>query len=143
MKKKKPIHDLAKELNLSATTISLVMYGKAQEKRISTGVAQKVLQYAKEVGYHPNGVAKSLRTGKCKTIGMLVEGISDIFFSGITRAVEEKSYKFGYRIFFSSTENDTSRAKALLSAFRDRAGGWLYFSSRTGAGARYKGFDSG
>ena len=120
MKKKKSIHDLAKELNISATTISFVLNGKAEEKRISSEVSKRILKYVKEVGYRPNLLAKSLRTGQSKTIGMLVEGISNNFFASIARGVEEEAYKTGYKIFNSSTDNDTNRARELIKAFRER-----------------------
>ena len=120
LKRKQSIHDLAKELNLSATTISFVLNGKAAEKRISTGVKEKVLAHVKKTGYQTNMVAKSLRTGKTKIIGMLVEDISDPFFSSIARVVEENAYKLGYKIFNSSTENDTTRARDLIKVFRER-----------------------
>jgi LacI family transcriptional regulator len=120
VKKKISIHDLAKELNVSATTISFVLNGKAEEKRISSSVAKRILKHVKEVGYQPNFVAKSLRTGKSKTIGMLVEGISDNFFASIARVVEEEAYKTGYKIFNSSTDNNTAKAKELIKAFRER-----------------------
>jgi len=120
VKKKKSIHDIAKELNVSATTISFVLNGKAEEKRISKSVTKRILKYIKEVGYRPNLLAKSLRTGQSKTIGMLVEGISDHFFAGIARCVEEEAYKTGYKIFNSSTDNNTQKTKELLKAFRER-----------------------
>lgn len=120
MKRKQSIHDLAKELNLSATTISFVLNGKAAEKRISNDVKEKVLAHVKKTGYQTNMVAKSLRTGKTKIIGMLVEDISDPFFSSIARVVEENAYKLGYKIFNSSTENDTARTKDLIKVFRER-----------------------
>jgi LacI family transcriptional regulator len=120
MKKKISIHDIARELNLSATTISFVMNGKAEEKRISKDVKRKVLDYVRQVGYHPNQVAKSLRTGKTNIIGMLVEDISDPFFSSISRGIESIAYKHHYKIFFASTENDTEKTKALIKVFRER-----------------------
>ena len=120
MKRKQSIHDLAKELSLSATTISFVLNGKATEKRISNGVKERVLAHVKKTGYQTNMVAKSLRTGKTKIIGMLVEDISDPFFSSIARVVEENAYELGYKIFNSSTENQTVRAKDLIKVFRER-----------------------
>lgn len=62
MKRKLSIHDLAKELNLSATTISFVLNGKAAEMRISNEVKEKVLAHVKKTGYRNNRVAKSLPT---------------------------------------------------------------------------------
>lgn len=120
VKKNRSIHDLAKELSVSATTISFVLNGKGEEKRISRDVSERILKYVKEVGYQPNLLAKSLRTGISKTIGMLVESISDPFFASIARGVEEEAYKTGYKIFNSSTDNNTAKAKELIKVFRER-----------------------
>lgn len=120
MRKKTSIHDIAKQLNISATTISFVLNGKGGEKRISEDVRKKVLDYVKQVGYSPNQIAKSLRTGKTNIIGMLVEDISDPFFSSISRGIESIAYKHHYKIFFASTENDIEKTKALIKVFRER-----------------------
>jgi len=120
MKKRISIHDIARELNLSATTISFVLNGKAEEKKISEDVRKKVSDYIKKVGYQPNMIAKSLRTGKSNIIGMLVEDISDPFFSGISRGIEAIAYNHKYKIFFASTENDTEKTKTLIKVFRER-----------------------
>ncbi len=120
MKKKLSIHDIARELGVSATTISFVLKGGEQAKKVSEPVKQKILNYIDSIGYQPNPIAQSLRTGKSKTIGMLVEDISDPFFSSIGRIVEDSLYKLGYKIFHASTDNNTERAKKLLRLFRER-----------------------
>lgn len=120
LKKKISIHDLARELKISATTISFVLNGKATEKRISSEVETKILEYIQKVGYKPNLVAQSLRTGKSKIIAMLVESIDDSFFASIAKVIEVTAYKLGYKVFFASTENETEKAKQLIRLFRDR-----------------------
>jgi len=117
--KKISIHDLARQLNVSSATVSFVLNGKASEKRISRAVENKILKYAQKSGYRPNRVAKSLRTGKSRIIGMLVEGISDPFFSSIARIVEEQIHQYDYKIFYASTNNDPAIAKELIKAYRD------------------------
>ncbi len=119
MNKKLSIHDIAKQLNVSSATVSFVLNGKAAEKGISSAVEKKVLNHAKKIGYRPNMVAKSLRTGKSKIIGMLVEGIADPFFASIARGVERIAYQLDYKIFYASTENDEAIARKLIGAFRD------------------------
>lgn len=119
MKKKVSIHDIAKQLNVSAATVSFVLNGKAAEKRISGEMEQRILKHVKTLGYRPNRVAKSLRTGKSRIIGMLVEGIADPFFSAIARNVEVQAYKLDYKIFYASTENEIRIAKDIIGAFRD------------------------
>lgn len=119
MKKKLSIHDIARELKVSAATISYVLNGKAREKRISTALEKKILNYAEKYNYRPNTLAKSLRVGKSKVIAMLVEGIDDPFFSSITRIVEKEMSRKGYKTFFASTENDPELTEDLIGVFRD------------------------
>jgi LacI family transcriptional regulator len=119
MKKKISIHDIAKQLNISAATVSYVLNGKATEKRISAPMEKKILEYVEQSGYRPNRVAKSLRTGKSKIIGMLVEDISDPFFSSISRIIEAHAHKLDYKIFHASTENNAVITRDLLQVFRD------------------------
>src|SRR5882757_10164198 len=117
--KKISIHDIARHLNVSSATVSFVLNGKAAEKRISSALEKKVLKFVQKSGYRPNRVAKSLRTGKSKIIGMLVEGISDPFFSSIARIIEERALQHGYKIFYSSTNNDAAITKEIIRVYRD------------------------
>lgn len=120
MIRKLSIHDIAKNLKVSAATISFVLNGKAKEKRISKELAEKVLTYVSGIGYQPNQVAKSLRTGKTRILGMLVEDIADPFFSQISRSIEKLASQLGYTLFYSSTENDAQKTKDLIRVFRER-----------------------
>jgi LacI family transcriptional regulator len=120
VKKKLSIVDIANELNVSKTTISFILNGRAQEKRISNELVERVMKYVAEVGYKPNSLAKSLRTGKSNTIGLMVEDISNPFFASIARLIEDRAYKNGYKIIYCSTDNDTNKTKDLIGMFRDR-----------------------
>lgn len=120
MDKKISINDIARELKVSTTTVSFVLNGKAQEKRISEGLVKTILDYVALVGYKPSHLAKSLRTGKSNVIVMLVEDISDPFFSSIARLIEQKTYDSGYKIVFCSTENDTEKTRELIRVFTYR-----------------------
>lgn len=120
MKKRISITDIAKQLNVSITTVSFILNGKAEEKRISKGVSEKVLKLVEELNYKPNQLAKSLRTGKTNLIGLIVEDIANTFFANIARLIEEVAYEKGYRIIYCSTENDSQKTKELISMFRER-----------------------
>jgi LacI family transcriptional regulator len=119
-KKKLSIVDIASQLNVSKTTVSFVLNGRAKEKRISNELIERILKFVEEVGYKPNSLAKSLRTGKSHTIGLMVEDISNPFFANIARLIEDKAYNNGYKIIYSSTDNDTNKTKELLTMFSDR-----------------------
>ncbi len=74
MKKKSySIKDIAKEIGVSITTVSFVLNGKAEEKKISKIVTEKILNYAESINYRPSQLAQSLRTGKTKIIVFMVE----------------------------------------------------------------------
>ncbi len=120
MKKKILISDIARELGVSVTTVSFILNGKAKEKRISEGLTKRVLDYVKKVGYKPNELAKSLRTGKTKIIGLVIEDISNPFFANIARLIEAKAYSKGYRILYCSTDNQPDKTIELIELFRDR-----------------------
>jgi LacI family transcriptional regulator len=120
LKKKLSILDIANSLNISPTTVSFIVNGKAKEKRISDQLVEKVEKYIGEVGYTPNSLARSLRTGKSNIIGLMVESISNPFFASIARLIETKAYNNGYKIIYASTDNDTRKTRELIRMFRDR-----------------------
>ncbi|WP_448700604.1 LacI family DNA-binding transcriptional regulator [Mucilaginibacter sp. AW1-3] len=120
MKRKVTLKDIAAELGISQTTVSFIINGKARENHIRPDLEQRVLEHVDRVGYRPNHLAQILRTGKTKIIGMLMEDISDPFFSSISRIIEEIAFAKGYKIFFCSTENDPDKTRELLKAYRDR-----------------------
>jgi LacI family transcriptional regulator len=120
VKKRTLIHDIAKHLEVSIATVSLVLNGKAKEHRISDALAERVLKYVEEVGYKPNQLAKSLRTGKTHVIGLIIEDISNPFFATVAWLIERHAFARGYRILYCSTENDTAKAKDLIAMLQDR-----------------------
>ena len=113
--KKLSIVDIANELKVSKTTVSFILNGRAKEKRIGEDLVERVTKYVEEVGYKPNSLAKSLRTGKSNTIGLMVEDISNPFFASIARLIEDRAYKNGYKIIYCSTDNDTQKTRELIS----------------------------
>ncbi len=111
------INDIAKNLNISKTTVSFILNGKAKEKRISDKLVKKVLLKVQELEYHPNQLAQGLRTGKTNIIGLMVEDISNPFYASIAKLIEDKAYNNNYKIIYCSTENNKTRAKEFLRMF--------------------------
>ncbi|MFC4209659.1 LacI family DNA-binding transcriptional regulator [Pedobacter lithocola] len=114
------IKDIAVKANVSITTVSFIINGKAKEKSISEAVIEKVEKIIQESGYKPNQIARSLRTGNSNIIGLIVEDISNSFFAKIARLIEDKAYKRGYKIIYSSTENSVEKAQELINMFKTR-----------------------
>jgi len=118
MRKNKPsISELAERLKSSKSTVSCSMNGKAKETRISDALVKKVEKASIKLGYQANPFAKSLRTGRTNLIGLMVEDISNPFFSSIAKLIEAKIYANGYKVVYCSTENDPTRGKEFLKMF--------------------------
>ena len=120
MSKKLSINDIANELGVAKSTVSFILNGKAREKRISDELTERVLKFVKEKGYQPNQLAKSLSTGKTKMICLMVEKISDYFFSHVAFHLEALAYKNGYKIIYCSTENNPEKTRQLINLLRAR-----------------------
>ena len=121
MKKKTvSIKNIAEHLNISVTTVSFVLNGKAKEKHISKILTQKVLDYVEKVNYKPNQIAQSLRTGKSKILIFMVEDISNYFFAKLARIIEDIAYEKGYKVIFCSNENEDTKSLELIELFKNR-----------------------
>jgi len=118
--KRVSLKDIAKKVGVSPSTVSFVLNGKGSKMRISEGLSKKIKKVADKYGYHPNQLAVGLRTGNTKMLGLIVENISNSFFSLLAKIIEDEAQRFGYRIVYCSTENDLSRARALISMLSHR-----------------------
>lgn len=78
--KKISLKDIAEAAGVSTALVSFVLNGKKKEYRVGEETAQRILKIANEMNYQPNLAAKSLRSGKTKTIGLVVSDISNPFF---------------------------------------------------------------
>lgn len=118
--KRVSLKDIAKMVGASPSTVSFILNGKASQMRISEELKNKVLAAAKKMGYQPNQVAVSLRTGQTKILGLLVEDISNSFFASLAKTIEEEAEEFGYKVVYSSTENSSKKGVELLRMLTQR-----------------------
>jgi LacI family transcriptional regulator len=118
--KKVSISDIARKAGVSVSTVSFVMNDKAVKMRISRVVIEKVENVAREMGYRPNQLARGLRTGKTKTIGLIVENISNAFFATLAKTIEDEAKKYDYKVVYCSTDNDEVKARELINMLSQR-----------------------
>jgi len=112
--KKITIKDIATEAEVSISTVSFVINGKGEKMGISAPVIKKVQDVADKLNYRPSMIATSLRTGKTRSIGLIVEDISNRFFADLARVIEEEARKSDYRVFYCSTGDDDERSEELI-----------------------------
>lgn len=117
--KKVTIKDVAKEAGVSVTLVSFVMNAKVgKDGRLDCPVnpdtAARVLKVAKKLGYRKNAAAASLRSGKSDTIAVVTTDISNKFFAGISRYIEDKAYTYGYTVLFGSSDEDPQKLDSVI-----------------------------
>ena len=114
------LKDVADHLGVSRTLVSAVLNGKTKDYRISEKTAAKVLQAAKDLHYTTNLVAKALRTGNTKIIGLIVTDISNPFYSSIARIIENKTDEANYEVVFGSSDENLKKTKQLIDVMLDK-----------------------
>jgi len=112
--KKITIKDIATEAEVSISTVSFVINGKGEKMGISGAVIKKVQEVAERLNYRPSMIATSLRTGKTRSIGLIVEDISNQFFADLARVIEDEAKNIDYRVFYCSTGDDDERSQELI-----------------------------
>lgn len=120
MEKKVALKDVAQHIGVSAALVSYVLNGKEKEARVGADMAKKIRKAAAELNYQPNLIAKSLKMGKTKTIGLIVADISNPFFSTIARIVEDEAKKHGYVVIFGSSDESAEKQLDLIDVFSTR-----------------------
>jgi LacI family transcriptional regulator len=114
--KKITMKDIASKAEVSVSTVSFVINNIGEKMGISTAVINKVLLVAQELNYRPNMIASSLRTGETRSIGLIVEDISNQFFSDLAKILEDEARNLNYRVFYCSTGGDDQRAEELVNS---------------------------
>lgn len=121
MQKEITIYDIAKELNLSAATISRGLKG---DKVVSLTTMKRIADKAAEMGYRHNKFASSLRQRNTQTIGVLVHTLKSNFITSVLAGMEEVTTEAGYDIIIAhSSENYEREVANALNLFHKRVDG--------------------
>lgn len=108
------LEDLARALKLSIATISRAM---SDSPRVKPETKARVIAKAKELGYRPNQIAKSLSSGKTNVIGVIIPRYDEPFFIEVCRGIDHIARKYDYRIVISSSRNSFEFEKQNTLAF--------------------------
>lgn len=117
------IHDLARELNISASTVSRALNDSS---RISRATKDKIKTLAHQLGYQPNTIASNLRTQKTHTIGIVVPLINRHFFSTFISGVEDLAFEAAYNVIISQSKDLLDKeSRVVHSLFSNRVDGLI------------------
>ncbi|WP_420570915.1 LacI family DNA-binding transcriptional regulator [Kordia sp.] len=95
MKRKVTLKQIAKELDVSVSTVSKAL---RNSKEISLDTRSKVQAFAKLYNYRPNNIALSLKNKRTKTIGVIIPEIVHHFFSKVISGIEKEANNRGYNV---------------------------------------------
>ncbi|WP_221391667.1 LacI family DNA-binding transcriptional regulator [Dyadobacter sp. NIV53] len=119
MQKKASLKSIADKVGVSTTLVSYVLNNK-MENRISKEVAQNIRDTAKELNYNSNQIARSLKTNKTFTIGLIVADISNPFSSALARIIEDEADKAGYTVIYGSSDENPQKSQKLIDTFLNK-----------------------
>jgi LacI family transcriptional regulator len=87
---------------------------------VSEDTARRVLDAAEELGYSPNPVARSLRTRRSHTVGVLIPDLNNPLFPPIVRGLEDRLAAAGYVALIGNTDSDDQREHIIFDQMRAR-----------------------
>lgn len=111
--KKPTIRDVAKAAGTAVSTVSYVL-NNDPNKYVSSELRQRVLKAAKELNYHPNLIARSMKGKERRVLAIIVPQFENIFFTKVINGAEHISYENGYMLLFCSTLDDPGREKKFI-----------------------------
>lgn len=105
------IKDVAKASGYSVCTVSKALSGKGY---IKDSTKEKILRVVDEIGYQPNHLAVSLKTGRTRAIALIVPDVMNVYFSRLQKYVDHYAGQFGYMVYLCNTNNSLEREKSYL-----------------------------
>lgn len=95
MKQKATLKQIAKELNVSVSTVSKAL---SNSPEISEPTKIKVQEFARLKNYKPNNMAVNLKSKRSKTIGVIIPNILNPFFAKVFSGIEKGANDRGYNV---------------------------------------------
>jgi DNA-binding LacI/PurR family transcriptional regulator len=122
------ITDIAKVAGVSPSTVSRALQ---DHPRISLQRRATIHALAQQMGYQPSQIARSLVTGRSKTLGIVITDVTDPFVAEVMKGAEQSARELGYSLLFATSRRDPSQeilaARLLLGRQVD---GMIVISSR-------------
>jgi len=112
-KEKTTIHDIARKLNVTASTVSRALN---DNPRISEETKKAVRKAAQKLNYQPNHIAAALRNGRSNILGIIVPTVDRTFFASVVRGVEEIANQSRYNVMICQTYDDYDKEVATIDA---------------------------
>jgi DNA-binding LacI/PurR family transcriptional regulator len=107
--------EIAERAQVSLGTVSNVVNGT---RPVRERLRERVREAIRSLGYHPSQLARGLRRNSTNMLGMVIPDITNPFFPGVVRGVEDVAFKGSYRVVLCNTDNDPAKEQAYLDELR-------------------------
>ena len=114
------MRDVARESGFSPTTVSIALNDAPLARYLPAETKTRIKQAARKLGYRPNPFARSLRSRRSQSIGVMVSDVTDPYCSLVLRGIENTLYERSYVPVFADTHNDPARFERYLEMLLDR-----------------------
>ena len=114
------IRDVAKESGFSSTTVSIVLNNAPLSRYIPAVTKKRIERAAEKLGYRPNQFARSLRSKRSHTVGVMVADMTDPYCTLVLRGIENTLYQSSYLPILTDVHNERSRFERYLEMLLDR-----------------------
>jgi LacI family transcriptional regulator len=114
------IRDVAKESGFSSTTVSIVLNSAPLARYIPAVTKKRIEGAAKKLGYRPNLFARSLRSKRSHTVGVMVFDMTDPYCTLVLRGIENTLYQSSYLPILTDVHNERGRFERYLEMLLDR-----------------------
>ncbi len=106
------IDDIARMAEVSRTTASMVLNGRAEQYRISEATQQRVLATAREHNFQPSHSARALRSGCSNTLGLVIPELTNYAHASLAQAMEPICHDAGYQLLVVTSGDDAQQEQA-------------------------------
>lgn len=122
------IKDVAKEAKVSIATVSRVLNGI---EVVNEETQKRVRDAVDKLGYRPNIIARSLKTQKTRTIGILIPDISNSLYPEIVRGIEDVANIYNYNIILCNSDLNLDKEKEYIYVLKEKMVDGLLFMSNS------------
>jgi LacI family transcriptional regulator len=130
MTKRPTMSDVARVAGVHKATASRAL-NPLTSGQVNPATARRVVTAARQLGYTPNATARSLRTSRTHTVGVLIPDLTNPLFPPIVRGIENELFPRGYTALVANTDNDPDREAAHFEALLGRqADGFILATGR-------------
>lgn len=121
------IRDVAKRAGVSAATVSRVLN---KPELVDSTTKERVRQAMTELDFQPNALARGLSVQRTETLGLVIPGINDLFFTELYRGIEKVSREHGMKLLLVDSQHSKARAIEGFGFLKQHQVGGIIFTSK-------------